>query len=204
MAPMSMPLPQVLTRDAVARHPALSLFQKVLLLTDGSVTEMLSVYHAGRPIRARKLGQWLHDDAPPAALMPPPPEPDAGACTRPAAIAWLERRIVLEAGPPDDPQPLVCATSAFRLDGLSAATRHGLLHTDTPIGALWQAERCEMHREIIDLRLQADAAAAPWLGLPADAPLASRQYRLWQGGRAMGWIQEQFALQAFAQADRPA
>lgn len=190
-------MPQILTRDDVARHPYLSLFQKVLLLTDGSVTEMLSVYHGGRPIRARKLGQWLHDDAPPAALAEPPEPTSAEGTQPPAPVPWLERRIVLDAGPPDDAQPLVVATTAFRLDGLSPATRHGLLHTDTPIGALWLAERCEMHREIIDLRLQADAESAALLGLLADAPLAARQYRLWQGGRAMGWIQEQFALQAF-------
>lgn len=192
-----MSLPQILYRDDVARHPALSLFQKVLLLTDGSVTEMLSVYHGGRAIRARKLGQWLHDDAPPAALVPTPPDPAADTGTPSAPVAWLERRIVLEVGPPDDAQPLVHATSAFRLDGLSPATRHGLLHTDTPVGALWQAERCEMHREIIDWRLHADAEVARMFGLPADAPLASRQYRLWQGGRAMGWIREQFSLRAF-------
>ncbi|MEK8052557.1 chorismate pyruvate-lyase family protein [Ideonella sp. DXS22W] len=191
-------MPQTLTRDEVARHPDLSLFQKVLLLTDGSVTEMLSVYHGGRPISARKLGQWLHEDAPPAVLLAAPGT-DATAAT-PALQApnpWLERRIVLEVGPPDAAQPLVHAASAFRLDGLSAVTRHGLLHTDTPIGALWLAERCEMHREIIDWRLHTDAAVAERLGLPAGAPLASRQYRLWQGGRAMGWIQEQFALTAF-------
>lgn len=198
---MTMDLPQILGRDDVARHPALSLFQKVLLLTDGSVTEMLSVYHGGAPIRARKLGQSLHGDAPPAALLPPESAVTGG--TAPAPVPWLERRIVLEAGPPDDARPLVHAVSAFRLDGLSPATREGLLHTDTPIGALWLAERCEMHREIIDWRLHADALVAGVLGLPVDAPLASRQYRLWQGGRPMGWIQEQFPLRAFRpSADR--
>lgn len=193
-----MVLPQILGRDEVARHPALSVFQKVLLLTDGSVTEMLSVYCGGAPIRARKLGQWLHDDGLPATLAIPPANPaESAPAVAAGATPWLERRIVLEAGPADDAQALVYASSAFRLDGLSPATRHGLLHTDTPIGALWLAERCEMHREIIDLRLTRQPEVALQLGLEAEASLAARQYRLWQGGAPVGWISETFALTGF-------
>lgn len=45
---------QLLSREHVLTDPSLALFQKVLLVTDGSVTELLCI-HAGKMVRAQKI-----------------------------------------------------------------------------------------------------------------------------------------------------
>lgn len=106
---------QPLSREHVLTDPSLALFQKVLLVTDGSVTELLCI-HAGKMVRAQKISQEIrHDDAP-AAL----------GC--PVGTPWLHRRILLVT----DDARLVFAESAFVLARLSERARRLLLDTDTP------------------------------------------------------------------------
>lgn len=166
---------QPLSREHVLTDPSLALFQKVLLVTDGSVTELLCI-HAGKMVRAQKISQEIrHDDAP-AAL----------GC--PVGTPWLHRRILLVT----DDARLVFAESAFVLARLSERARRLLLDTDTPIGLLWKAERAEMYREIIDIRREHHPAVAAHFGLSADTPLLTRSYLLLQGGQPLGIITEKF------------
>lgn len=166
---------QTLSREHVLTDPSLALFQKVLLVTDGSVTELLCI-HAGKMIRAQKISQEIRHDDTPAGL----------GC--PADTAWLHRRILLVT----DDARLVFAESAFILARLSEGARRLLLDTDTPIGLLWKAERAEMYREIIDIRRERHPAVAAHFGLPADTPLLSRSYLLLQGSQPLGIITEKF------------
>ena len=167
---------RVLSRDHVLTDPRLGLFQKVLLVTDGSVTELLCIY-TGQAVRAHKLEQHIGDEAAVPLL----------DC--PAGTPLLHRRILLV-----DPQgtPLVYAASAFILARLSERARTRLLHTDAPIGQLWKEEKSEMYREIIDMRVERDAAVAAHFALPPQAALLSRTYLLRQGGQPLGVITEKF------------
>lgn len=174
---------RVLDRGQVQAEPGLSLFQKVLLVTDGSVTELLCLY-TGQPIRARKLGQFEQRAAAGEA-------PAALECR--SASLLLHRRILLV----DAHAAHLYAESVFIVERLSPRTREGLLGTDTPIGVLWREERSEMYREIVDLRVERDAAIAAHFGEPPGAALLSRSYLLRQHGLPFGMITEKFPATRF-------
>lgn len=169
-----------MTRDGVLRESGLSLFQKVLLVTDGSVTELLCLY-TGSEVRAHKLSQDVRAGSPPAVL----------GCDDDAAL--LHRQIVLV----DGARRLLFAESVFILERLSARARAHLLETDTPIGVLWRDEKSEMYREIVDLRIEHDAAVAAHFDRPPDTLLVSRTYLLRQGGGVIGMITEKYPVEHF-------
>jgi chorismate-pyruvate lyase len=162
---------------------SLSLFQKILLTTDGSVTELLSLY-ASEPISVKKIEQSIRpadsSDAP--AVM---------ACAEGAPL--LHRKIMLV----DAKRKHVYAESTFVFERFSKTIQAKLLETDTPIGLLWKQEKVEMYREIIDVRLEQCAIVAAHFGLPADTPLLSRTYLLHQQAKPLGVITEKFPLSSF-------
>lgn len=168
------------TRDSMLRDPRLSLFQKVLLITDGSVTELLCLY-TGQRIRARKLEQSVRrGEAPPALRWP-------------ADAVLLQRRILLE----DASTSHVYAESTFLFERLSARAREMLIDTDVPIGVLWKEEKTEMYREVVDLRLERNPCVAAHFGVDGDLRLLSRTYLLHQGGSPLGLITEKFPVTSF-------
>jgi chorismate-pyruvate lyase len=163
----------------------LSLFQQVLLATDGTVTDLLRLY-SGTDVKARKIAQHLATahavEGLPALLAADPSQ------------RILVREIVLESSG----IPLVHAASYFCFDRFSIKTQQGLLTTQTPIGSLWRAERLEMFREVIDRHVEQNATVARHLAVAADAPIVCRAYRIDHAGAPLGLITERFALQAFA------
>ena len=161
----------------------LSLFQKVLLSTDGTVTELLSLY-CGKPIRARKVAQSLATGGAPAWLAAAPKE------------RILHRTILLGSGEAGDDE-LLFADSWFVFDRFSAAIQHDLLHTELPIGLLWRRERLEMHREIVDRRSETCAAVALLLGAAENTALYSRTYLIVHRERPLGVIIEKFRTTEF-------
>lgn len=158
----------------------LSLFQKVLLTTDGSVTELLALY-AGQPIRARKIEQSLSFGQPPAEL-------GGRTLTR-----LLRRKIMLV----DATRNYVYAESTFIFERFSRTIQTQLLETETPIGLLWRQEKVEMYREIIDTRIEQCSATCAHFGVAADSRLVSRTYLLHQQARPLGMITEKFPLHSF-------
>src|SRR3954468_24158870 len=131
-----------------------SLFQKVLLATDGSVTELLSIY-TGNEIKVQKVDQYISAVGGSAAL----------GC--PDGTPLLHRKILLV----DEASSHVYAESIFVFERLSRRTQVWLLETDLPIGQLWKEEKAEMHREVIDVRQEQCPAVAECFGLPADTAL---------------------------------
>lgn len=154
-----------------------TLFQKILLATDGTVTELLSLY-SGQPVSARKLAQSISEAPSPAALQ-------AGI-----EVPLLLRTVLLESA---DGRPLLHADSCFSLDAMPASIRRDLLQTDLPIGLLWRRERLEMFREILGCQRGIAPATAAMLQVSPDALLLRRNYRLIHHGQTMGWIEETFA-----------
>jgi chorismate-pyruvate lyase len=145
----------------------LTLFQKILLATDGTVTELLSLF-TGQSITARKIAATLDDDVP----------------------QMLHRTVILQ-GP--DGTPYLHATSQFAFALFSADIQRDLIGTELPIGLLWRRERLEMYREIIGFTRAADASIANLLGVPGATLLLSRSYRIIHGGQELGTICETFS-----------
>lgn len=176
----------VLDRESVLADPLLSMFQKVLLVTDGSVTELLCIY-TGQDIRALKIAQFVGVGGAPAMLR----------CA--ADTSLLHRKIMLV----DRHTKLVYAESAFILDRLTSRTRTRLLETDAPIGLLWKEEKSEMYRDIVDLRIEHCPQVALHFGLTPDIRLLSRTYLLRQGGQPLGVITEKFPITSFRLQENP-
>jgi chorismate-pyruvate lyase len=170
--------------NTILNNPSLNLFQKVLLATDGSVTELLSLY-TRRNITARKIEQVVGPDNPPSAL----------PCS--AETPLLRRKVMLTDS--DSQTNYVFAQSTFILDRLSESTQHKLLKTETPIGLIWKEEKSEMFREIIDICIEKCADTSSLFDMPADTDLLSRTYLLYQSSVPFGMITEKFPLNSFEQ-----
>jgi chorismate-pyruvate lyase len=164
----------------ISHEYPLSLFQKILLTSDGSVTHLLALY-AGEKISVRKIEQWIGQGDAPAEMQ----------C--PADARLLHRKIMLV----DSVRRHVYAESTFVFERFSQSIQAKLLETDIPIGSLWRQEKVEMYREIIDIRIERSAAVAAHFDLAGDALLLSRTYLLHQGGKPLGVITEKFPLASF-------
>jgi chorismate-pyruvate lyase len=163
---------------AVVDDDSLSEFQKILLTTDGTVTQLLEI-HTREKMRVQKLEHAVVTGGP----------------------AWLEvssgervvsRRILLRGAS----RAWMYAHSWLVLSRLPPGMQDAMLHTDTPIGQLWRAARLETYREIVDFRREHDPAIAALFG--SDAPLLSRSYLIRTAGAVMGLIEEKFPLTHFA------
>ena len=170
------PTSEVWSAAALAIEPTLTLFQKVLLTTDGTVTELVSLY-AGKPIRARKISQSIGYTTAPALLQAD------------AAARILHRTIVLE---DETGAPYLYADSYFIVDRFSEAIQRDLVETDLPIGLLWRRERLEMYREIIERCRERCPVVARVLLVDASADLLARTYVVYHGGQPLGTVTEKF------------
>jgi chorismate-pyruvate lyase len=158
----------------------LSLFQKILLATDGTVTDLIALY-AGEPIRVKKLVQTIGDERAPAELQ----------CSGPTRL--LSRRILLAGAT----KTYLYAESQFVLDRLSKSIQEQMLTTDRPIGLLWKEERMETFREVVGQEVEPCAAIAQYFDLPTSALFVSRTYLIHHEGRPLGRITEKWPLSHF-------
>ncbi len=161
----------------------LSSFQRILLTTDGMVTEMLEAYLWERMV-VKKLHQGtetLENDH--------------------CDLAWhagqsLLRRTILLCGRTSY-RTHIYADSLIIPERLPAPIRDGLLNTDKPIGLLILENKMESFREILTcIKLPAAALATHFDCDPTDN-LISRTYRVITGGQPAMLITEQFPETAF-------
>ncbi len=157
----------------------LSLFERILLATDGTVTDLVALF-AGEPIRVRKLEQTVGEESP-AEL----------ACAERARV--LNRRILLRGAT----RNFLYAESKFVLDRLPPPIRESLLETDRPIGLLWKEARLETFREIVRHGIGPWAAIAGHFSVPNDSEFVSRSYVIHHAGKPLGMITEAWPLGSF-------
>lgn len=162
---------------AVMDDRNLSTSQKALLVTDGTVTQLLEVF-SGEKVRVRKLGQSLTAGGP-AVLQVSGEEP------------VITRRILLCG----DTRKYLHAESWLVPARMPRDLQNALQNTDTPIGQLWKASRLETFREIIDFRREDNSEVSGLL--ETRAGLLSRSYLVRTGGQPMALIVERFAADLF-------
>jgi chorismate-pyruvate lyase len=165
-------------------NSALTQFQKVLLATDGTVTDLVALY-TGESIVAQKVAHELagqFKDRPPALVA--------------ANDARLLRREIVLVGVRTQ-QAYLHAESFFVFDRFSDAMQQALRDSDAPIGLLWKRDRLEMFREVIDVRLQTNPKIAGCLGVEPDTLLVSRSYLIHHDRMHLGLICETFATTQF-------
>lgn len=157
----------------------LSLFQKVLLATDGTVTDLVALY-AGEPIRVHKLEQSIRRET-----------SEVLGCSTPTAL--LHRSILLRGAV----RNFLYAESVFVLDRLTPSLQQHMLETDRPIGLLWKEERLESFREMLDQTVEACAPIARHFDVAATTPFVSRTYVVHHARQPLGIITERWPISHF-------
>jgi chorismate-pyruvate lyase len=169
---------QPMSEKNIADDPSLSLLQKILLTTDGTVTQLLEI-STGEKIRVEKLEHAVVAGGPPSLAVP-------------AAEPVLSRKILLRGAT----RAYMYAHSLLVPSRLPRGMQETMLQTDTPIGQMWKAARLETYREIIDYHREDDADVAALFGI--DGLFLSRSYLIHAGGSPMGLIVEKFPATYFA------
>lgn len=162
----------------VLEDPGLSLMQKALLVTDGTLTQLLEVF-AGERIRVRKLDQRRAADRP-ASLAVGDHEP------------VLCRRILLCG----EQRAYLHAESWLVPARMPGEMQEALENTDKPIGQLWKAARLETFREIVDFRREVYPEVSGLLG--SAAGILARSYLVHTHGKPMALVVERFPADLFA------
>jgi len=160
-------------------HPDdLSAFQRILLTTDGMVTEMLEAFYWER-MSVVKLSQDQtrieeeNDDL----------EIDEGTSV-------IKREILLRGK--ESGINRLYASSILVPERLDRKMQDGLFKSKRPIGLLILEDRLETFREILDCGNEPDERAAVHFGLKPEEPIIYRTYRVFANRRPIMLITEKF------------
>lgn len=167
--------------EAIERQlPCLSPLQKVLLLTDGSVTILLEAA-SGERVEVRTIAQEVV----------PADATQAGRLE--CAIGDpVNRRVVNLVGARTG-RVFVHAVSFTPLDRLEPDAREDLLAADIPIGRILLQHRMETRRELSEVGVvRAGSLLAGIFGLPPDGPVLCRRYTIIHGEKPLISIEERF------------
>jgi chorismate-pyruvate lyase/acyl carrier protein len=170
-------LEQSLSRRSI--NPlTLSAFQRILLTTDGTVTEILEAF-SGESIHVVKLFQEVSvlDRA-------------ISALELPWGQHVLRRSILLQGRM--SLVNFIYADSVIALDHLDEGVRDGLLQSKKPIGLLVLERRIETFKEILDCGREPAGPVAHHFHIDPDASLIFRSYRVITQGRPIMLITEKF------------
>lgn len=164
-----------------------TVLQRILLVTDGTVTNILEAY-AGEMIDVVKLKQSVE----PAVGALPDLDVDDHEDV-------LSREVLLRGRRTG--KTFVHATSRIVPGRLASSVRDGLLRTTKPIGRLLEESRTETFRELLGSHREIAGRYGKHFGLAPDAPLIARSYRVLAAGRPIMHITERFPAASFAIAD---
>jgi chorismate-pyruvate lyase len=153
----------------------LDLLQRILLLTDGTLTPLLEMY-AGEEIEAVKLCQELREEK--------------GRSRLPPGRRILVRTALLRGR--TSLRNLVHAESTVFLDRLDRQISRVLLETNAPIGRLLQGARTETFREVLGCGREPAGPRAEYFLVPECSPMIYRTSRIWSAGALIMAITERF------------
>ncbi len=146
----------------------LNAIHRILLTTDGTVTDMLEAYFQ-EPMQVVPIAQ--------APLQNPTPVPELDLA---AGLPILRREILLRGTMSG--RTVLHADSIIVPDRLSPRPRAGLLEKQQPIGELLLAERLETYREIVYCARREAGLLARHFHLYETTPFLTRNYVIFVGG----------------------
>jgi chorismate-pyruvate lyase len=152
--------------------------QRILLVTDGTVTEILEAY-TGESMRLVKLleeMQTLSESLP--NLQAEPGE------------QVLRRHILLQGKM--SLTNFIYADSIIAADRLDEALKHGLLKSRKPIGFLIQEQRMETYREIVGCGRELAGPLAAYFDIDPSEGMIWRTYLIYYKGKPIMQITEKF------------
>lgn len=174
---MYQPLP-VAAQVSDLRIHELSLLQQVLLVTDGTLTNLLELYTAEQ-IHVLKLAEALRPAGNGQGLL---------ALTEEQPV--LERIIVLQGR--TSRRNWLYAESLIVPDRLEPRFQERLLHSREPIGKLWQEQRAETFKQQVAAYRQPAAGLGCYFDLEAGDELLCRTYLVFSQRQPIMLISEKF------------
>ena len=161
----------------------LSMFQRILLATDGTVTDILESYLC-EPIQVVKLSE---------ILLPTPDDIDTLHVFQ--GTEMIYRKILLQGKVSH--KNYLYAKSILVPDRLEDSFRHELLNSQVPIGRLWREKRIETFKVIIDTTLESANQLSEFFEISKDSEMLSRTYQVFSSGQIIMVITEKFPATYF-------
>ena len=165
---------------------SLSIFQRILLTTNGTVTDILEAY-LFEQIQLVKLSENLVDmdyDLPTMQIKKGDPT--------------IEREILLRGK--ISRRNFIYAHTIVFTNNLDERFKNELLNTKTPIGKLWFEQKVENFKEIIDSGKEPAQELANYFCIEPDENLLFRAYSVYSQGKPTMIITEKFPESYFLQA----
>ncbi|HEY9297093.1 MAG TPA: chorismate pyruvate-lyase family protein [Phormidium sp.] len=170
-----------LQKSLTERHidpTKLSTFQRILLTTDGTVTEMLEA-HLLEKIQLVKLAEGL------VSITKEIPVLDLKVGNE-----IIERKILLQGK--ISRKNFIYAESIIVPSRLEKRFKHSLLKSQEPIGRLWLEHKVETFKEIIDSVKEPAGELSHYFQIDSQEHLLSRTYRVFSQRKLIMMITEKF------------
>ena len=156
----------------------LSVFQRILLTTDGTLTDILEAY-LFEQIRIVKLSEklvLLDQDILPIELK--------------KGTEVIARKILLQGK--ISRKNFVYAESILVPERLDEQFKQALLETKTPIGKIWFEQRVETFKEILETSKESSEGLSTYFGIEPSDNLLSRTYQVVTNRKPVMMITEKF------------
>ena len=178
---MLKPVSAELIPAKTALHLAdLSLFQQVLLITDGTLTNILETY-VGEKLHVIKIAEETRSEVDTDALWLLDLQPGSDL---------IERRIVLQGKV--SRRNWLYAESLIAPERLEPGFRERLTHSQEPIGKLWLEHKVETFKEITTTYQEPAGPLAPYFDIHPLDRLLCRTYRVLSRRQPIMLITEKF------------
>ncbi len=161
----------------------LSIFQKILLITDGTLTEILETY-LNEPIHIDKLSERVISEAPNKQF------PEIGKNE-----SLLERKILLQGE--KSRNNWLYAESFIIPDRLDIQFQNDLIKSRIPIGKLWKMYRMETFKEPVTFFQKKAGQLADYFEINSEDMLLCRTYRIFSDRQLFMTITEKFPLKYY-------
>jgi chorismate-pyruvate lyase len=156
--------------------------QRILLVTDGTLTEILEAHLLERIELVKVSERTLTFDG----------------CTVPIAVepdeTVLERKINLRGA--RSGAKYVYAESLILVDRLEPSFQRDLLETNIPLGRLWRHQRLETYKQLASIDCRPARELSIHLDCAEDSPILARAYDVFSSRRPIMRISEFFCAAA--------
>lgn len=177
------------SRGSTIEHPQLSTLQRILLGCDGTMTNLLEEIFK-EDLRANKIFEKISlcaADVPELSI-------------RRGQPIW--RRIVTLQGRRSGIDYLY-ADSMIAPDHLDSAFANRLLHTNVPIGKIWELFRVETYKNLVRWGEESAGDICEYFKIARESPLLCRTYRVFSQKRPIMQVTEKFPRSWFQDAVMP-
>ncbi len=162
---------------------SLSTFQRILLTTDGTVTEMLEAYSLEN-INVIKLSEELVSTVTEIPVL-----------NLPKGTQVIDRKILLQGK--ISRKNYLYAESIIVPERLDERFQDALLKSETPIGKLWLQYKVETFKEIVDTGKEPIGKLANYFLVEKEDKMLFRTYRVFTNRKPVMMITEKFPERLF-------